>query len=239
MPAQTVEIVFVIDVSGSMRPYIDGLKRNLRSLIEPLQQSGLHVRFGMVAHAISHSKYRFHFLRPVDEGLLRDLYHGQYNIRDFFTDDAKAFLSVLDGLKTGGNETTPVALDCALDFPFGPLATTRRVIAFFSDEKIEGGIMPNGWESVISNLVDKVMARKILLYGFIPESPASLELSEAERSEMVFWNSDDFEHIDFEKLLSGMGKSISVSSLQSTKEPEYSKALFGEDAPSFLTNSVE
>ena len=99
--------------------------------------------------------------------------------------------------------------------------------------------MPNGWESVISNLVDKVMARKILLYGFIPESPASLELAEAERSEMVFWNSDDFEHIDFAKLLSGMGKSISVSSLQSTKEPNYSKALFGEDAPDFLANSVE
>lgn len=236
MPAQNVEIVFVIDTSKSMSPYIDGLKRNLRSLIEPLQQSGLHVRFGMVAHKASRGcRYKFRFLKPVDRKLLRNMYGGQYDIRDFFTDDAKAFLNVLDDLKTGGDESTPVALDLAFDFPFGPLSTTRRVVAVFSDEKIEGGIMPNGWENIISPMIDKAIARKILLFGFIPESPAAIELSETERSEMVFWNCKDFEKIDFAKLLSGMGRSISDSSLQATSEPAYPKALFHEDDPDFLS----
>ena len=237
MPAQNVEIVFVIDTSGSMKPYIDGLNRNLRSLIEPLQNSGMHVRFGMVAHAIT-DRYLFHFLKPVSEKTLSDLYNGQPDVRDFFTDDAAAFLNILDNLETGGEECTPVALDLAMDFPFGPVQTTRRVVAFISDERMEGGCLPDGWERIVPRMVDKATARKILLYGFIPESPASLELSMTERSEMEFWNSDDFESIDFETLLSGMGRSISISTLSASSEPAYAKALFGEDKPGFLTDSI-
>ena len=223
MPVQTVDIVFVIDIGADLdedgnkvKGFKDSLNRNLRSLIESLQQSGLHVRYGLVAHAVDcfasgdyarrilSSAYCFHFLRPVDELLLRDLYHGQYDIRDFFTDDAKAFQNILDELSLldGLNGPIPIALDLALDFPFGPLATTRRVIALISDRTIEGGRpylfgtptlgcvpLPKGWKKVFPKLVDKAMARKILLYGFIPESAAALELAEAERSEIVLWDS--------------------------------------------------
>ena len=89
--------------------------------------------------------------------------------------------------------------------------------------------MEQGWQDTIPKMVDKAMARRILLYGFIPESPAALQLSEAERSEMTFWDCRNIHQIDFGKLLAGMGKSISVSSIQATGEPPYTKALFGQD----------
>ena len=285
MPVQTVDIVFVIDIGADLdddgnkvKGFKDSLNRNLRSLIESLQQSGLHVRYGLVAHAVDpftpagdHTRrltcaYCFHFLRPVDELLLHDMYHDQYyDIRDFFTDDAKAFQNILDELhqvEPHLHGPIPIALDLALDFPFGPLATTRRVIALISDRTIEGGrpyifgtpiggsLLPKGWKKVFPKLVDKIMARKIMLYGFIPESAAALELAEAERSEIVLWDScirsewmpgsltlsktfsfDRYFESYFAKLL----KSISASSMQGISESEYSKALFYEDVPGFLT----
>ena len=230
MPAQNVEIVFVIDTSDSMQPYIDALKSNLERLILPLQQSGLNVRFGLVAHSVTGENiYTISFLKPCSSAFLKSFYEGQYDIDDFFTDDPRHFISVLDGLVTQGGEHTPMGLDFALDYPFGPLSSTRRVVAFFSDERIEDGEMAPGWEDKISKLVDKAMARKIMLFGYIPESPAALQLSEAERSEMTFWDCRDIHQIDFAKLLAGMGKSISVSSIQATGEPDYPKALFDQD----------
>ena len=230
MPAQNVEIVFVIDTSDSMQPYIDGLKKNLAQLILPLQQSGLNVRFGLVSHSVTgESNYTISFLKPCSLALLKALYKGQCDRNDFFTDNPRQFISVLDGLVTRGGENTPLGIDFALDFPFGPLSTTRRVVAFFSDECIENGEMGPGWQDIIPKLVDKAMARRILLYGFIPESPAALQLSEAERSEMTFWDCRNIHQIDFGKLLAGMGKSISVSSIQATGEPPYTKALFEQD----------
>ena len=274
MPVQTVDIVFVIaigadldDDGNKVKGFKDSLNRNLRSLIESLQQSGLHVRYGLVAHALNpftlagdHTRrltcaYCFHFLRPVDELLLHDMYHDQYyDIRDFFTDDAKAFQNILDELyqvEPHLSGPVPIALDLALDFPFGPLATTRRVIALISDRAIEDSVLPveKGWKNVFPKLVDKIMARKIMLYGFIPESAAALELAEAERSEIVLWDScirsewmasslwsktfsfDRYFESYFAKLL----KSISASSMQGISESEYSKALFSEDVPGFLT----
>ena len=230
MPAQNVEIVFVIDTSDSMQPYINALKKNLERLILPLQQSGLNVRFGLVSHSVTGKGiYSIAFLKPCTATSLKKFYSGQYNIDDFFTGDTKKFLNILDSLSTRGDEDTPLALDFALDFPFGPLSSTRRVVAFFSDERIEDGEMAPGWQSIIPKLVDKAMARKIMLFGYIPESPAALQLSEAERSEMMFWDCRDINQIDFAKLLSGMGKSISLSTIQATNEPSYSKALFGQD----------
>ena len=275
MPVQTVDIVFVIDIGADLdddgnkvKGFKDSLNRNLRSLIESLQQSGLHVRYGLVAHAVDpftpagdHTRrltcaYCFHFLRPVDELLLHDMYHDQYyDIRDFFTDDAKAFQNILDELhqvEPHLHGPIPIALDLALDFPFGPLATTRRVIALISDRAIEDSVLPicTPEPKVFPKLVDKIMARKIMLYGFIPESAAALELAEAERSEIVLWDScirsewmpgsltlsktfsfDRYFESYFAKLL----KSISASSMQGISESEYSKALFYEDVPGFLT----
>ena len=118
MPAQNVEIVFVIDTSDSMQPYIDGLKKNLENLISPLRQTGLNVSFGLVAHSVTgHGIYSIQFLKPCNAALLKQLYSGQYNINDFFTSDPIRFKEILDGLTTRGDENTTLLLILLWIFP--------------------------------------------------------------------------------------------------------------------------
>jgi hypothetical protein len=123
-----------------------------------------------------------------------------------------------------------VALDIAADFPFGPLSKTKRVIAMFTDERIEGGVSKGGFNSMIPKLREKLMARHIQLFAALPDSPAAQLLAETDRSEIeLVQGGDGLKNVDFGKLLTQMGKSISVSSLQSTTEPHYEHALFGQD----------
>ena len=230
MPAENVEIVFVIDTSDSMQPYIDALKSNISCLLKPLQQMNYNIRLGIVAHSVTgHGICSIRFLSPCNQSLLKKMYGGQYNIDDFFTQDLDRFMTVVDSLTTQGDEDTLLGIDFALDFPFGSLKDTRRVIAFFSDECIENGEMSPNWQGILPRIVEKIMARKVMLFGFVPKSSAALTLSEAERSEITFIDPSNFGQISFNKLLSAMGKSISVSTLQLVKEPSYSKALFGQD----------
>ena len=37
---ETADIVFCVDVSGSMRPAIDGVRKNIEKLVKSLNQSG-------------------------------------------------------------------------------------------------------------------------------------------------------------------------------------------------------
>ena len=138
MPAENVEIVFVIDTSDSMQPYIDALKSNISCLLKPLQQMNYNIRLGIVAHSVTgHGICSIRFLSPCNQSLLKKMYGGQYNIDDFFTQDLDRFVAVVDSLTTQGDEDTLLGIDFALDFPFGSLKDTRRVIAFFPNSFIQ------------------------------------------------------------------------------------------------------
>jgi len=61
-------------------------------------------------------------------------------------------------------------------------------------------------------------------------SDASEALAMADRSELEQVDGGDgLAGVDYKLLLGQMGKSISSASLQSSKEPAYTRALFGQD----------
>lgn len=235
MPAENVDIVFVIDASDSMKLYIDGLRLNLQHLIAPLEQSGYNWRLGLVTHNVVRSYnvgYNVYFSGYGEKSRYsrKEQLNKLYSRTDesFFLSNINEFKSYLNGISLKGNENTLLGIDLASDFPFRSIKNTRRVIAFFSDEKIENGGGENLNEIFVDQLIDKIMNRKILLFGFIPQSKLSALLGEAERSEISYVEPSELAHLNFEKLLSGMGKSISASTLQSNGEEEYEQALFGE-----------
>lgn len=238
MPAPNVDLVFVIDASESMQPCFDALRSHLNEVIAPLQGYVAKVRFALVAQSAGGvggmAVYDHQFLCGSGAEALKKLYQKGPNDPDprneFFTEDPSCLTSALAALKPQGNEDMLVALDVAADFPFGPVANTKRVVALFSDEPFEGGISKNEHNAKIPALIDKLQARHIQLFVAIPDSDAVQELAMADRSEVeLVDDGGGLRQVDFKRLLGQMGKSISGSSLQAMGEPTFTRALFGQD----------
>ena len=149
---------------------------------------------------------------------------------DLFTNDGDKVIQVLKSTEPKGNEEMLIALDIALDFPFGDVSNTKRVVALFSDERLEDGITKGQYVSKIPDIVDKIHNRRIKLFAALPGSEGLWTLGEADQSEIEDVDGGNgLQNVDFAKLLEQMGKSISGSSLQAVGEPSYKKAIFGQN----------
>lgn len=232
--AVNVDVVLVIDTSISMKPCIDQVRSHLRDLIKPLQGHSTRVRFGLLAMAAANiaAEGIVYRIATIAGGVetIPPLYHGGSEQIEYFTTDPDKIITALDGLQVSGDEDNLMALDIALDFPFGPTSNTKRVIAMFSDEKLENGVQRSEVKKYIPQLVEKLHARRVKLFCAVPYSPAAQQLSEANGSEIEdVGDGDGLGSVDFKALLTQMGKSISVSSLQGALDEKYQHALFGQD----------
>jgi hypothetical protein len=229
--ANQVDLVLVIDTSVSMRPCIEQLKSHLKELIRPLQGHVGKVRFGLVG--LSASSKAGELIYRVDTLLggsntVGALYDG-YSQHEFLSENTDRIIKRLESLSVSGDEDNLVALDLALDHPFGPTTTTKRVVALFSDEKLEAGVQRGAITSFIPKIVEKLHARRIKLFCAMPYSEAAQQLSEANGSEIEDVGGQGLATVDFRMLLGQMGKSISISSVQGSLEEKHSRALFGQD----------
>ena len=233
MPANKVDILFVIDASESMRPCFQKLRDNLHSFIEPLSNASFQVRFGLLAYSAGRDGNNtiYYFYGLADQNLLQRLYSPQASDEDFFTADATRFLDALDRVPIGHDEHTPVALDTAADFPFAPPADARRVIALFTNEKLETGVLRTQGMECFPLVLRKIVQRRITLYAYLPACAGAALMTRLPRSiiKEVKTGADCWEQVDFAQILEQMGRSISASSLQTTREPEFQKAIFGQD----------
>jgi len=113
-----VDLVFVLDVTGSMQKEIDGVRKNINEFIRESEASGVKMRFSLVT--------------------FRDLTYDQgTDIVQGFTDDPRAFASSMSGLKASGGgdnlgESSLDGLRVAAGLPFMPGA--RKVIVLITDE---------------------------------------------------------------------------------------------------------
>ena len=236
MPAPNVDIVFVVDASASMTPCFDKLRRNLGALVRSMEGYVSRIHFGLVAHSAWGDSCQHTFLCGSDHEDLLRLYQSNipYEVlrEMYFTENSEHFCALLERIETCGNEDSLVALDIALDFPFGHLAQTKRVIALFSDEPFETGNVCEEHNRFIPELVQKIHDRRVLLYCAVPDGPGIRELSKADGSEVTIVEDGNsgLEKINFQVLLTQMGQSISRSLLQAGEERDYKRALFGQNA---------
>ena len=235
MPAANVDLVFVVDTSDSMKNCFDQLRQHLGSLLTPIQGNVSRLRYGLVGLSAPRTEsgavYLVSFLRGRWDYKLYERCPNDPDPRnEYFTDNVSEIKQALANLQPIGDENMLLALDIAADLPFGPLSNTKRVIALFSDEPFEGGVWGSTNNFLIPALREKLMARHIQLFAAIPEGPAANELAETDRSEIEFIDGGGgLKYVDFSRLLTQMGKSISASSLQAASEPPYQRALFGQD----------
>jgi hypothetical protein len=229
MKARNVDIVFVIDASRSMQPCFEGLAKHLDEIVQPLQGFNFQVRLGLVAVNVGRSNDggQAIFTSTLAGRGLDSIYGGK--AINLFTTNGADFAGALRGVRLDGDENNLYALDFALDFPFGSVSDTRRVIALFSDEKIEDGDVDASQLAKIPLLVEKITARKVLFFAAMPISPALEELATADGSQIEpVSGGDGLATVDFRKLMSQMAKSISAQSAQGY-EASWQRALFDQD----------
>jgi len=230
------DVVFCLDSSTSMQNTFSQVRAHIASFASGLQASGQtawDVRYEFVSHSTSDYKDGLHFrARSVFEpNLFERLYQEglQSSSPKFFTSDVDAFRKSLEALSAGGDETNLVALDLCLDLPWREAPECHRVVILLTDEPLETGLMIREQFDQVDALIQKIHSLGILLFIVGPQSEGYEALSMANRSVYeVVPKTKGLQNVDFAKVLSKIGKSVSASRLQraSIAVP---RAIFGQD----------
>lgn len=249
------DVLFVLDASGSMRPCFDQLRTHIKRFVEPFKTTGFtSLRLGLLAYSANKNRtlhkvvYRNMFLCPDRIGNMPALYGDHKTASQmFFTNSSNIeenvdkFVRRLDEIKCLGDEDTPFAIDCAADFPFEPINTTRRVIILFTDEKIDDGVskMDSVGEnfSTLERIMEKISQRHISFYYFGPQSAATEAMEEYPRvfvQDVIAYqdrhnDTETWDNLDMGRILENIGKSVSQSVLQFSEEPPTERAIYGQD----------
>ena len=236
MPARKVDIVFCLDTSDSMKPCIDAVRANIARLVGQLRQANFDWRLDFVAHHISGRNARGGLV--ISNESLRGssfsmLYGGARP--NFFTDDVEEFKRGLQALEIAGDEDMLMALDFALDMPFGSANETQRVIVLISDEPFETN-EPSAFEEArkkVDSLKKKIQDRHVTLLAIMPirEGGVAESLAEVDRADFtpVEEGNLGLKDIDMMALFRQLGKTISTLTAQSNGEENYVRALFDQE----------
>ncbi len=221
MPAKNVDIVFVLDSSGSMSSCFQGVVNNIEVMLRQFKQVSFNYRLDAVINFGSgHTETCFNETE-------KSIYCPGQSTR-FFTSDANEFCRRIKAVKVEGNEDMLYALDCALDFPFGPVQDTNRVVVMFSDEPFEGNENFSRREGKLDDLVEKIEARRIKFFFAMPGCDGAEVLQNARYASYVEADGAGLTSFDFAKFFDTIGKTVTKTSAQMTAEPPYQKALFGQ-----------
>lgn len=232
MPARKVDIVFCLDTSDSMQPCIDSVRKNIGRLIDQLKDAKFEWRLDFVAHNMpGEHVYSVQSLN----GNTCDLLYGGDPEGRFFTTDVERFKQALERQDVEGDEDMLCALDFALDMPFGPANTTQRVVVLISDEPFETN-EPTAFKEAkekVDAIMEKIRARHITFLAVMPVRDGGVidKLSMIDRADIIPVEEDDqgLQNVDMADLLSQLGKTISVNTMQSAGEEPYQRALFHQD----------
>ena len=232
----TVDVIFCLDASTSMRPCIEGVKSHIASFVDGLKGGGQQswdLRLDYVAHrARKGADLRMESL--YEPNLMEALYQPSSTGQNqqgprLFTRDIEEFKQGLSEVKTWANEASLVALDSCLDFPWRPAGECHRVIVFMTNETTATGLRAEDQQSKLPDLMRKTMDLRVLLFIVGPECPVYEELSEVDKSEYEVV--DGLSSINFSNLLAGIGKSVSVSQTsQQSSEPTVQRELYDQSS---------
>ena len=191
------DIVFCIDISDSMTPCIEGVKNNIKNLIETIENDpeiSIDWRLGLLAHSSDHVTIDFW-------------------IKDFTT-DVEDFKRAVTSLTVGSSEANLPALDWSLDFPWRTEA--HKFVVMFTDEPVDGGWDPAKSKSKIPELSKKIqdIGASVYIVSFdSPEYSDYLEIAKTDKCDFISVSDyNGFEGAEFDKMLEKIGNKISTGS---------------------------
>lgn len=183
------DIVFLIDVSGSMTPAIDALKTNIGTFVESLSKGDANnaspVR-DWRAKAVGYRDFEFDANAFIDNP---------------FVTDVEALRAQLAGLTAEGGEDEPESLLDAL-FRVSNMGQTEkgaqsldatkwryrsdaaRVVVVFTDASFKPSMsIPEAKGGGVQDITNAIINNRIILSLFAPDMPGYDELSQIDKSE--------------------------------------------------------
>lgn len=185
-----VDIVFVIDNSGSMSSVIEGVKNHINTFVTSLE-----------SNANNKVDYRIGFVMHGNEAIL---------VKDFTTSTADFTNAMQDTKKynTGFDEFGLPAIDIAADFAWED--RRHKFVIIFTDESTKYGREPQYQLSKFPQLLSKLETLKIKIYYLGVDADDYREFKKIPGT--YYEPNDTFEHVDFSDLLNKIGKSVSQAS---------------------------
>jgi hypothetical protein len=227
------DIVFCLDASGSMSPCFKGVKDHIGAFVAGLGTSAQvkwDLRFDFVAYnyALSGNGPAFQCRSVEHRSLLPALYPQAK--QGLFTADLERFRNALSSVVPDGDESSLVALDCALDFPWREASSCHRIVIMMTDECFETGQELCNERSRLSDLIRKIQDLRVMLFLVAPECEVYSKLSEVDRCEFTVLQGANtgLADVNFKEVLGYIGKSVSVSQLQAPKSIQVERGLFGQ-----------
>lgn len=187
------DVVFVVDVSGSMSPVIEAVKSHINTFVESIRtnsQSPIDLRLGLVAHETSGGDRRGVTAYP-------------------FTNDVPQFQGNLASCDrdSAGDEFGLPALDRALDFDWRPVS--RRFVISFTDEPVAGGSDVEFQLSKLQQLTEKFVALRVSGYVIGPDCPHYDNVCAGPRMVRMKVGQAELATYDFGSFLQSLGKTVS------------------------------
>lgn len=200
------DLVILIDVTASMKPCMEALKKNISSLIETLQNQKNHndekqfpnwrIMIAGYRDAVANPSnwfVQFPFTNDVNQ-LYANLAHPDMECKGG-GDEPESLLDALYKLTADmphtGNEDEPDGLKWRSNLR--PVSC-RRVISFFTDASFKPvTAIPVG--KTIGDIVDIVESDRIKVICFCPNAPCYADLGASIQFDFFFYSETAYEHL--------------------------------------------
>jgi len=184
------DIVFCIDLSGSMRPCIEGVKNHISTFVSNLEMGSPNMVIDWRMAFCGYNAENFYVSR--------------------FTDRTSDFSNMLRGVNVENrNEYTPGAIDyCVSQLPWRN--ECNKFLIVFTDERFKGGMEYSDTIANFPDLLREIEDSHTSLFFFGPKDKYYGQFEHLPRANTKFI-SGSFEGVDFSTLLSSLGKTVSRS----------------------------
>ena len=204
------DIVFLLDISGSMQPCLDAVKTSIGTFVETLTHPTANNEIPVTDWRIKICGYRDH----VSDGsnwfasapFSRDLAEIRGHLASptmTATGGGDEPESLLDAVYTIATMPTPGMQDEASGDQWRARGRAVRALILFTDATYKTPMtIPEAKGGTVQDVVAALMGNRVILCGFVPEWEGYLELGAADKAEIEF-----FATIASTPALAGLGTS--------------------------------